>query len=145
MVRPCTELSAGWRSRCVCFLSLAGANFRYSSQAKEWSSGTAQWAEGRPIRAGGRYHMATIEQAKQAAVAQFLSGGEQPVVSALAVSTKPVHNVTGIGRGPKIVEGKETGEEVLRFYVERKLPPPAVPGSDLLPAVYDGVPTDVIE
>ncbi len=89
--------------------------------------------------------MANIEQAKQAAIAQFLSGGQPTVFRALAVSTKPKHNLTGIGRGPKFVDGRETGQEVLRFYVERKLPPEAIPGNDMLPAVYEGVPTDVIE
>jgi hypothetical protein len=89
--------------------------------------------------------MASIEQAKQAAVAQFLTGEQPTVFRALAVSTKPTHNLTGIGRGPKLVNGHETGQEVLRFYVERKLPPEAVPGGDVLPAVYEGVPTDVIE
>jgi len=89
--------------------------------------------------------MATIEQAKQAAVAEFLSGGQPIAFRALAASTKPTHNLTGIGRGPKIVNGHETAEECVRFYVERKIPSTAMAAGDLLPKVYQGVPTDVIE
>jgi hypothetical protein len=90
--------------------------------------------------------MATIEQAKQAAVAEFLTAAEPAAaIHALAVSTKPQQVVTGIGRGPKISNGAETGEECLRFYVERKLPKASLPAANLLPAVYHGVATDVIE
>jgi hypothetical protein len=89
--------------------------------------------------------VATIEQAKQAAVQEFLTGGEPAMLHALAASTNPRHNVTGIGRGPKIVNGVETAHECLRFYVERKIPESAIPAGDILPSVYQGVPTDVIE
>lgn len=90
--------------------------------------------------------MATIEQAKLAAVAEFLTAA-QPAAPfhALAVSTKPQQIVTGIGRGPKIANGAETGEECLRFYVERKLSKASLPVANLLPAMYQGVVTDVIE
>jgi Peptidase family S64 len=90
--------------------------------------------------------MATIEQAKQAAVAEFLIAAQPAAaIHALAVSTKPQQIVTGIGRGPKISNGVETGEECLRFYVERKVPKASLPAANLLPAVYQGVVTDVIE
>ncbi len=90
--------------------------------------------------------MATIEQAKLAAVAEFLTAAEPAaLIHALAVSTKPQQIMTGIGRGPKISNGAETGEECLRFYVERKLPKASLPVANLLPAVYQGVVTDVIE
>ena len=89
--------------------------------------------------------MATIDQAKLAAVAEFLAT-EQPVaIHALAVSTIPRHNVTGIGRGPKITGGIETSTECLRFYVERKLPKASLSSANMLPTAYQGVPTDVIE
>jgi len=90
--------------------------------------------------------MATIEQAKLAAVAEFLTiAPPSTAIHALAVSTEPRQIVTGIGRGPKIAQGVETGEECLRFYVERKLPKGSIPAGNLLPAVYQGVATDVIE
>jgi hypothetical protein len=90
--------------------------------------------------------MASIEQAKEAAVAEFLNTAQpSTLIHALAVSTKPQQIVTGIGRGPKIVDGAETGEECLRFYVERKLPKESIPSNNLLPEVYQGVATDVIE
>src|SRR4051794_15300202 len=90
--------------------------------------------------------MATIEQAKQAAVAEFLTASQpSTTIHALAVSTVPQQIVTGIGRGPKISNGVETGEDCLRFYVERKVPKTSLPATNLLPSVYQGVATDVIE
>src|SRR5947209_4852628 len=90
--------------------------------------------------------MATIEEAKQAAAAEFLSAAApSAAIHMLAISTKPQQIVTGVGRGPKIENGVEAGEECLRFYVERKLPKEAIPLGNLLPEVYQGVPTDVIE
>src|SRR5205807_324702 len=89
--------------------------------------------------------MATIEQAKLAAVAEFLTTEQPAAIHALAVSTIPRHNVTGVGRGPKITDGVETGEECLRFYVERKVPPASLVAGNMLPKVYQGVSTDVIE
>ncbi len=83
--------------------------------------------------------MATIEQAKQAAVAEFLTAAQpSTAIYALAVSTVPQQIVTGIGRGPKISDGVETGEECLRFYVERKVPKTSLPTAHLLPAAYQG-------
>lgn len=89
--------------------------------------------------------MATIEQAKLAAVAEFLTTEQPAAVHALAVSTLPRHNVTGIGRGPKIIDGEATGEDCLRFYVERKVPKASLSAANMLPALYQGVATDVIE
>ena len=89
--------------------------------------------------------MATHEQAKLAAVAEFLTTEQPAAIHMLSVSTLPRHNVTGIGRGPKITAGVETSEEVLRFYVERKLPKASLSAANMLPATYQGVTTDVIE
>ena len=89
--------------------------------------------------------MATIDQAKLAAAAEFLSTEELPGFRTFTVSTIPLQNVTGIGRGPKISAGVDTGKECLRFYVERKLPRASISSSNMLPAEYQGVLTDVIE
>ena len=89
--------------------------------------------------------MATLAEAKLAAVAEFMATELPGIFTSLAVSTIPRHNVTGIGRGPKITEGQEPGEECLRFYVERKLPKEILSLANMLPTVYQGVITDVIE
>jgi len=89
--------------------------------------------------------MATLEQAKIAAVAQFLTTEQPIMINSLSASTLPRHNITGIGRGPKITGGKKAGGECLRFYVERKLPKASLSAANMLPAVYQGVTTDVIE
>jgi len=67
------------------------------------------------------------------------------MASAYAVSTRPHHNVVGIGIGRKITKGKMTGERCVRFYVERKLDKTAIAAEFMLPRTLNGVPTDVIE
>lgn len=89
--------------------------------------------------------MPTIESAKQSAVSRFLFAEQPAAFSALAVSTLPRHNITGVGIGPKIIDGRETGEECVRLYVERKVPKEAIVESNLLPSEIEGHPTDVIE
>jgi len=89
--------------------------------------------------------MATIEQARLAAVAEFLKTEQPATFHVLSVSTVPQHNITGLGRGPKITNGVETGAECLRFYVERKVPKESLTAANTLPSLYQGVPTDVIE
>jgi hypothetical protein len=89
--------------------------------------------------------MPTIDEAKLAAVAEFLTTEQPNAIRTLSVSTLPRHNVTGLGRGPKITNGVTTGVECLRFYVERKVPKASLSLSNTLPEIYHGVPTDVIE
>jgi hypothetical protein len=87
-----------------------------------------------------------IAQAKQQAVAHFLSTSPPPPeFAALAGTTAPRHNIVGVGVGPKISHGRETATTAIRFYVETKVAPQAVPRADRLPARIGGVPTDVIE
>jgi hypothetical protein len=86
-----------------------------------------------------------LESAKRSAVEQFLKVEQSSVFSTFTVSTLPRHNVTGVGIGPKIVNRKNTGEPCVRFYVERKVPEPALPDESRLPTHLEGVPTDVIE
>ena len=50
--------------------------------------------------------------------------------------------VTGVDIGPKIVDGKETGDLAIRVFVDTKQD---VPAGQQIPAQIQGVPTDVIE
>jgi hypothetical protein len=54
-------------------------------------------------------------------------------------------NVVGVGIGHKITEGKDTGQICLTILVERKLRPELLRREDRLPAVIDGLKTDVVE
>jgi hypothetical protein len=87
-----------------------------------------------------------LAEAKQEAVAEFLAKAAPPAeFAALAAATEHRHNVVGVGIGPKIKKGKETATPSVRFYVERKIPPKAIPRADRLPARIGGVPTDVVQ
>lgn len=84
--------------------------------------------------------------AKAAAVERFLGSGRQfEGLTALAASTKPEHNVVGIGIGPKLEDGKLTTRSCIRFYVEQKVAEASMPKASVIPRLIRGVPTDVIE
>jgi hypothetical protein len=84
--------------------------------------------------------------AKAAAVEQFLGTGKAFTgLTALAVSTKPEHNVVGVGVGWKVTKGKVTSRPCVRFYVERKVAEGSMPRAFLLPRAIRGMPTDVVE
>lgn len=84
--------------------------------------------------------------AKAAAVERFLgSGSAFAGLTALAASTRPEHNVVGIGIGPKIKDGKTGTRASIRFYVERKVALDSMPKGFQIPKAIRGVPTDVIE
>ncbi len=84
--------------------------------------------------------------AKLAAIEGFLGTGEEfDGLTALAASTRPKHNVVGVGIGPKLKGGKLTKQRSIRFYVERKLAAPSILQEFLIPREIRGVPTDVIE
>lgn len=87
-----------------------------------------------------------LRHAKRAAVERYL---EVPVAVrralAYAFDPRPEVNVVGVGIGRKWIGGRETDLPCVRFYVERKLPAPSVPGNLTLPPTIAGVPTDVIE
>ncbi len=87
---------------------------------------------------------ANFLNAKREAASRFLSA-ESSAVSAYAVSTRPHHNVVGVGIGMKISKGKVTERRCVRFYVERKFAPDAIAPEYRLPATLNNVPTDVIE
>ncbi len=85
-------------------------------------------------------------EAKAAAVERFLGTGKQfEGLTALAASTRPEHNVVGVGIGPKTTKGKVTGTAAIRFYVEKKVAESAMPAEYLIPKAIGGVATDVIE
>ena len=84
--------------------------------------------------------------AKGAAVERFLGTGKAFTgLTALAVSTRPEHNVVGIGIGWKVTKGKTTARQCVRFYVERKVAEGSMPRAFLLPRTIRGMPTDVVE
>ncbi|HEX6885023.1 MAG TPA: hypothetical protein VF530_16730 [Planctomycetota bacterium] len=84
--------------------------------------------------------------AKKAAIDRFLGSGKGfSGLTALAASTKPEHNVVGIGIGPKLRKGKLTSQQSIHFYVERKVAPGSVPREFMIPERIRGVATDVIE
>jgi len=87
-----------------------------------------------------------LHSAKSAAVDRFLGTGKAfEGLTALAASTRPTHNVVGIGVGPKMKGGKPTTRHCIRFYVERKVAEASIPREFLIPRTIRGVPTDVIE
>jgi len=53
--------------------------------------------------------------------------------------------VTGVGLGGRVRGGELVEELVLKVYVDRKRAPGEVPGDQLIPAEFEGLPTDVVE
>src|SRR5262249_40867995 len=87
-----------------------------------------------------------LETAKAAAIDLYFAPAEPSgLATALAVSTRPRQNVTGVGIGRKIKGGADTGRDCVRIYVERKVPADGLTPEDRLPASIAGVETDVIE
>jgi hypothetical protein len=88
----------------------------------------------------------SVVAAKATAVEALLpKAAPRAEFAALAASTAPEQNVVGIGVGRKIKDGRVTSAVAIHVYVERKVPKKAVPKADAIPAMIDGVPTDVIE
>jgi hypothetical protein len=56
-----------------------------------------------------------------------------------------MHNVVGVGIGPKRVDGKDTSTLCVRLYVRNKLTPQQIPKKYALPDEINGIPTDIIE
>ncbi len=71
--------------------------------------------------------------------------GRMASVSIRAMVATPSHNVHAIGIGKKVVEGEETQDQAVRFYVAKKLPKTLLPSNRLIPDEIDGILTDVIE
>ncbi|MDQ3604920.1 MAG: hypothetical protein M3418_01825, partial [Gemmatimonadota bacterium] len=53
-------------------------------------------------------------------------------------------NVVAVGVGRKVVEGRETDQLAIVASVIAKRPREALPASELIPPIVDGVPTDVV-
>ncbi len=88
----------------------------------------------------------SLLDAKAVAVERFLGTGKEFTgLTALAASTRPEHNVVGIGVGWKAAKGKTTAKQCVRFYVERKVAEGSMPKKFLLPKTIRGMPTDVVE
>src|SRR5688572_2853792 len=58
---------------------------------------------------------------------------------------RKIPNVTAIGLGGRERDGRPTGEIVIKVFVNRKKPPHEVPPGEMIPAQFEGVPTDVVE
>jgi hypothetical protein len=87
-----------------------------------------------------------LQSAKDAAVDLFLGTGKAfEGLTALAASTRPTHNVVGVGVGPKETDGQVSVGKCIRFYVERKVAEASIPREFIIPRTIRGVPTDVIE
>lgn len=54
-------------------------------------------------------------------------------------------NVVGVGVGKKIVKGRETGDDAVVVFVERKLPESQLKKKDVVPRTLEDVKTDVIQ
>ncbi len=86
-----------------------------------------------------------LVRAKRAAAQRFLSPAGAAPASAYTISTRPEHNVVGVGIGQKITKGKPTGRPCIRIYVERKVAKGLIPQNFMLPANLEGIETDVVE
>ncbi len=91
-------------------------------------------------------------EAKQTLSARLLKAAYREKVSGLkyAISVNAAianagKNTHAVGIGKKIVNGKTTNVIAIRIYVVQKLAPSLIPPKDLLPAMIDGIPTDIIE
>jgi hypothetical protein len=89
------------------------------SAKKEWSRKLLQSA---PVRATGAR-----------AFAENIAGVD------------PGDNVVGVGTGEKIVDGKPTGQNALKFFVKIKYPKEQLTAKSLLPTQVSGLPVDVEE
>jgi hypothetical protein len=62
-----------------------------------------------------------------------------------AAALKKIPDVTAVGLGGRERAGRPTGEIVIKVFVKRKKPAAEVPPDQLIPASFEGVPTDVVE
>jgi hypothetical protein len=57
----------------------------------------------------------------------------------------PEQNVVGVGIGEKLVDGRPTGIQALKFFVRVKYPAAEISAKDMLPKHVNGLPVDVEE
>jgi hypothetical protein len=86
-----------------------------------------------------------LGSAKAAAAKLFLTADHFTGLTALAASTRPRHNVVGVGIGRKVSKGRLTATRSVRIYVEKKVSEKAIPPEFVIPKRIEGVPTDVVE
>ena len=85
-----------------------------------------------------------VRKAYRAAVRKFLKP-RHPKSTSRYVSAEPTHNVIGVGVARKRVGKTDKRKLCVVFYVRKKLPLDRCRKRQRLPAVINGVPTDVIE
>lgn len=83
--------------------------------------------------------------AKAEASKTYLHSGQPRSFRAMRATPDPApdNNVVGVGIGEKITKGRQTGIMAVKLLVRRKYEKDRIPPSELLPAVIDGLPTDV--
>ena len=86
-----------------------------------------------------------LGSAKAAAVRLFLGADPFKGLTAFAASTRPRHNVVGVGIGRKVSRNKVTGTRSIRIYVEKKVSERSIPPEFVIPKRIAGVVTDVVE
>jgi hypothetical protein len=90
----------------------------------------------------GVYHATELHHAAKKELQARLSR----IVTAQSAGADPdIPNIMGIGIGLKFVEGRITGQIVIKVLVVKKMPRSKVPQESLIPEEIDGVPTDVHE
>jgi S1-C subfamily serine protease len=85
--------------------------------------------------------MRDLCSAKRKLSERFLHPTNMPI----APSTAPEENVVGVGVGEKITGGKRTGKAAVKIFVRFKFPESHLPSVHKLPAIINGLPTDVEE
>ena len=84
--------------------------------------------------------------ARQTAEEELLLGPLPQALSAESGTERACYeNIVGVGLAERVVGTCVTGEEAVAVYVVHKLPAELVDPAALVPADYEGVPTDVVE
>jgi hypothetical protein len=86
-----------------------------------------------------------LERAAQAAIKKYLQRPHPaPSDAHRIISPHPIHNVVGVGIGPKKVNNKNTRTSCIRLYVRHKFPQSRLAKKWALPNAIAGIPTDII-
>lgn len=117
------------------------------------SGGRPAWSRSKGARMSERYRGLTEDSlgsdfraAKDEAVKQLLWRSKLEHSGQVTYHASPRHdrNVVGVGIGRKHVARKGTSAHAIRIYVRNKLPKGSL-GKHLIPAEFNGIPTDVVE
>ena len=87
------------------------------------------------------------KSAKQSAISYLSAAPGVAAFSAGESSIAPNEqsNIMGVGVGTKVTLGTLTQESAIRIYVHTKIPKHELTDDQVIPSVFEGVPTDVIE